>query len=78
MARSVEDCMIEVGTSIGGDEFAKVLSKYPELDNKDLRQTAIVFSLFIESIHYLRRCGWEVEQLMGEVVDHCQMEDDID
>lgn len=41
----------------------------------DFDYTAVVFSLFINSIHILRNNGWSTEELIGEVVEHSEIDD---
>lgn len=41
----------------------------------DFDYTAVVFSLFINSIHILKNSGWSTEELIGEVVEHSEIDD---
>ena len=41
----------------------------------DFDYTAVVFSLFINSIHILRNSGWSTDELIKEVVDHSEIDE---
>lgn len=58
------------------DVADKVLEDLLEREGEiDFDYTAVVFSLFINSIHILRNSGWTTDELLREVVDHSEIDE---
>lgn len=72
-----EDTLIEVGIKEGDEIFFKILDDYPFLDEDDSRQTAVLFSIFTNCIVRLHINGWNEQQLINEVFDHCKIAREI-
>jgi hypothetical protein len=74
---SKEDKLIEVGINEGNNIFFKILDDYPELNNEDPRQSALLLSLMTNCIVRLHIMGWSEKDLVKEVFDHCEIARDI-
>jgi hypothetical protein len=44
----------------------------------DYDYVAVMFGLFVTSIHVLSNCGWSREELIKEVIDHCDIAEEDD
>lgn len=67
-----QDMLIKVGINAGEEIFNKILEQYPELDDSDVRQTAVVQSLLIECICYMYYSGTSQKFLHATVEFWCR------
>lgn len=71
----VEDALIEYGMNLGDRIMCRIIDDHPQLDDSDIRQETVIFSLFVYCCQYLYMNGWTERQLMREVNDHCEIID---
>lgn len=71
------DTLINVGVKEGDEIFFKILEEYPELDENDPRQAAVLLSIMTNCIIQLHARGWTERDLINEVFDHCEIARDI-
>jgi hypothetical protein len=74
---SKEDNLIDVGINEGNEIFFKILEDYPQLNDNDPRQSAVLLSLMTNCIVRLHIMGWNEKSLINEVFDHCEIARDI-
>ena len=72
-----EDNLIKFGIEEGNKIFFKILDEYPELNDKDPRQSAVLLSLMTNCIVRLHMTGWSEKSLVNEVFNHCEIARDI-
>jgi hypothetical protein len=67
------DNLIDYAAHEGAVIVAEIIRNHPVLDEHDVRQQVILFSVFANCIQRLHLQGWPEQRLIMEVFEHCEL-----